>query len=49
MQFIHGFGLTHTDLKLENLLFTTNSQRIRTFMHCDGRSKVMAVIVMDRY
>ena len=23
MQFLHSFGLTHTDLKLENLLFTS--------------------------
>ncbi|KNB45485.1 CLK protein kinase [Blastocystis sp. subtype 4] len=28
MQFMHSFGLTHTDLKLENLLFTTPAKEI---------------------
>lgn len=26
MQFIHHFGLTHTDLKLENVLFASNEE-----------------------
>lgn len=28
MQFLHSFGLTHTDLKLENLLFSTDAPRV---------------------
>lgn len=28
MQFLHNFGLTHTDLKLENVLFASNEERI---------------------
>lgn len=27
MQFIHSFGLTHTDLKLENVLFATDEKQ----------------------
>ena len=30
MQFLHSFGLTHTDLKLENLLFSTDAPRVET-------------------
>lgn len=27
MQFIHSFGLTHTDLKLENILFNSRENK----------------------
>ena len=41
LRFLHGFGLTHTDLKLENLLFTSmkdeegNSERNRLTSRCN--------------
>ena len=28
MQFLHNFGLTHTDLKLENVLFDRDAKHI---------------------